>query len=565
MKLIPQDVGLPGKFREYRPGQDDCAFALATGPKRFSLLSAPTGTGKSLIYMTVAKLLGARTLVLTGTKGLQAQLTSDFAAAGMADMRGLSNYPCVALSSGGPLAEFGRAGAGCDEGPCRIGVHCSLRTEGGCGYYDAQSSAREASMVVTNYSYWMTLSRHADPNAIGAFDLLVLDEAHAAPDWLAEFCAIELNRGKVKLLLGLDLPPIDEGVMVWAEWARGAALLASDRYTRARAELDRHVDRRTAARLLLELSQLGRDLGELAKAAKWKPADGMRREVVMPGTETDWVAESTSNGVKFSPVWAHAYAEPYLFRGIPKVVLASATLSATVATYLGIGVADMEYREVSSGFSPKRRPFVYIPTVRVDRRMNEGQARIWVNRIDRIIAARLDRKGIIHARSYDRAREIVSRSKHSGIMLSHTSSNLRDVVAKFKRAKAPCVLVSPSVEEGFDFPGDECRYQIIAKVPFLDMRSPVLKARAKSDSKYPNHVAAMALVQMVGRGVRSADDYAECFILDDHWAWFRRAAVFPKWFKQSWSQKTLPPPPVPLDGIDMAVRALRRSQVKDRR
>lgn len=550
--LAPADLGLPAKFVSFRGGQDDCAITLASSTKRFSLLSAPTGTGKSLIYLSAAKMLNARALVLVGTKGLQAQLMHDFGSAGLVDMRGQSNYTCVAVD-GGDLSDYGKPGTGCDEGPCKIGVFCSLKQDGGCLYYDAQRAARDANLVVTNYAYWMALGRHSDPMALGEFDLLILDEAHSAPEWLSEFCAVQLDRREMKSLLSLELPPINEGVAVWSEWAKGAAVHAKDRYTEVRQRL-LDGNRKIATAQALRLSALIRDLTELAHAHQWRSAEGPRRDVRMPGLQMDWVAEANDHGVRFSPVWAHGYAEQYLFRGIPRVLLASATLSPDVRRYLGIDKRDADYHEVGSGFDPKRRPFIYVPTTRVDRGMLDGQVRIWTNRIDAIIGQRLDRKGIIHTRSYQRARDIVLRSRHSDIMLTHTTNNARETIAAFKRAPAPCVLVSPSVEEGFDFPGDECRYQIIAKVPFIDGRGAITKARAKSDRGFLNYVAALSLVQMVGRGMRSLDDYCETFIIDDHWAWFRRSAVFPRWFKQAWVQSSTIPAPAPLQPARVRVK-----------
>ena len=46
-----------------------------------------------------------------------------------------------------------------------------------------------------------------------------------------------------------------------------------------------------------------------------------------------------------------------------------------------------------------------------------------ITRIDNIIGGRLDRKGIIHTRSYKRAMEVVERSKHSSMMMAHNSNN----------------------------------------------------------------------------------------------------------------------------------------------
>jgi Rad3-related DNA helicase len=551
-ELTPLECGLPRKFTEFRPGQLESAFDLVSSEKRFSLLAAPTGTGKSLIYMAVSRLLGARTLILVGTKGLQAQLMADFEQIGLADIRGQVNYRCLALD--GDLADYGNPGAGCNDGPCHAGIFCSLK-KAGCLYYDAQAWAKASNVVVSNYAYWLVIGRHSDPLAVGNFDLIILDEAHSAPDWLARFCAVDLDAGEVKLLLDLDLPPINEGVAVWAEWARGAAAIAREREEDARRQLRGLMfGRQRATRELLRLVSVGRELEELGKAYAWKRGEPSSREVHMPGMQTDWVAEKTPKGARFSPVWAHAYAEPYLFRHCPRVILSSATLSRDITKYLGIDRHQSDYHEVRSGFDPERRPFTYIPTTRVDRHSNEGQVRIWLRRIDTIIGDRLDRKGIIHTRSYARARTILERSRHRNLMIGHEPRSTRAAVARFKDADAPRVLVSPAVEEGFDFPGLECSYQIIAKVPFIDGRSPVVRARSKSDSGYLNYVAALSLVQQVGRGMRSADDLCETFIVDDHWKWFRKAVRFPTWFKKAWRQSRQPPAPlaVPPPAVQLA-------------
>jgi Rad3-related DNA helicase len=172
--------------------------------------------------------------------------------------------------------------------------------------------------------------------------------------------------------------------------------------------------------------------------------------------------------------------------------------------------------------------------------MTDGQVRVWMNRIDAIITGRPNWKGIIHTRSYERAQHIYATSRHRGIMIAHGRSNAREVVARFKAAKAPCVLVSPVMEEGYDFPYDECRYQIIVKVPFVDTRSLITQARAASDKGYLNYLTALSLIQMVGRGMRAEDDSCETFIIDDHWDWFRPTAdkmgLWPRWFKASFKR-----------------------------
>lgn len=555
--MRPTDLGLPSKFRDYRKGQYDAVIAAACSDKRFTLMSIPTGGGKSAMYMSVAAMLQARALVLTGTKGLQQQLTYDFGAMGLRDVRGQSNYRCIALDANAEYEGYGTPGSGCDHGPCHVGLLCGLR-KGGCLYYDAVRAASRAQFVVTNYAYWMTANRYADPESLGKFDLLILDEAHDAPDQLADFCTIHLDRGEVKSLLEMRLPPLDEGTEVWIDWANQALARCREVYQETKAEMTTiGGDRRAAARKLRRVVDLGRKLKELAAAHAWKRGEPGVPDVWMPGAATDWVAETTPSGAVFSPIWAHAYAEQYLFKSIPRIMLVSATLQPVVARYLGIDPVNMEWREFTSTFHPDRRPLIFCPTTEVDRHWTEGQIRIWVNKIDSIIDKRLDRKGIIHARSYERAALIMARSRHAkggaggGILLSHGRRDVREVVEQFRKRSAPCVLVSPSVETGYDFPYDACYYQIIVKVPFPDGRSAVIRERARTDKAYLNYLTARALIQQTGRGMRAEDDMCETIVIDNHMDWFwpaaKRQKLIPEWFRRAYRvEMGVPnPPPVP--------------------
>lgn len=528
LTLTPADLGLPAeRFPAYRPGQMRAILDVAGDERRWSLLSAPTGAGKSLINVSLTKLLDVRALYLVGTKGLQSQLLPEFESVGMVDIRGHRNYACAIPDAG------------------KYDPTCSLPREK-CLYAADVAIAQQAPIVVSNYAYWMSLAKYANPALLGDFDLLIFDEAHTAPDWLADFCTITLNSAEVKTLLNLTLPfdALDD-VSAWSAWAADARRVALRRHKEVKESTGNSRSIR-----LQQILELGRDLAVLASVAN---------------SGIEWVAQKANRGARFSPVWAHPYAEQYLFRGIPKIVLCSATLSPEIIRYLGIPKDESRYWEVASGFDPRRRPFIYVPTVRVDRRMNEGQTRIWINQIDSTIDDRLDRKGIIHSRSYSRAQEIVRRSRHSGIMMTHSSRDTRETIERFRRAAAPCVLVSPSVEEGFDFVGDECRFQIIAKIPFIDGRDPVTKARSKQDKGYVNYVAALSLVQMTGRGMRSASDACETFIFDDHWSWFRNKATFASWFRQAcvWANEV--PPPLDLDAEAEEYDSSRRRSIRERR
>lgn len=519
--MNPADLLLPPKFTSYRPGQLDCIMGLVESSNRFSLLSANTGAGKSIIYMSYGRITGGRVLILTGTKGLQAQLLTDFSSMGLVEIKGRGNYSCPHYGT-------------CDE-PGKLDCVCPLSEQSLCTYQCAVDRASGAEFVVANFAYWMSLAKYSDGDALGTFDVVIIDEAHTAPDWLADFCSLDIDTRETR---AMGAPPVlkdDDTFDNWAGWLREVERAA-------RSEAGSTGDKREKARL----NTLSADVGRVAASIE---STTLARINGDHDAHYNWAFERYNGGVKVSPVWAHEYAEEYLFRGIPRVVLCSATLSPSTGKYLGIPPGSYDYHETDSGFDPARRPFIYIPTTRVDYRMSEGQVRQLVNRIDAIIGARLDRKGIIHARSYARAKEIANRTRHKDLVFIHDTRDARQVIAEFKRHKGAAVLISPSVEEGYDFPGDECRYQVVVKVPFVDGRQPVIKARSTMDPTYTNYLTVQSLVQMAGRAMRSAQDACENFILDDHWVWFSAKGEFPTWFKRSWVRRSSLPDPMQIDDM----------------
>ena len=526
--MDPADLELPPKFVSWRPNQEDAVISAACSDRRFTILSMPPGLGKSPTYMAVHRIVGGRTLVLTQTRGLQRQLEEDFASMGLRDIKGQNNYPCLYLE-----VSTSKKSPTCDDGPCHAGVECELKG-GGCFYYDAVRRAAKSNLVVSNYQYWMTIQRFADPTTIGAFDTLVLDEAHDAADILADFVRIHLDRKQIKRLLKVDVPR-RASLEEWVEWADETLPIAAAHLESAKNAASMTHHWMTSVRDLLNIN---RSLHDLKHAGGWRRTDAPAPPAWVPGTATDWIVEESDKDVTFQPIWASSYAEDYLFRNIPRIIMVSATVTQKDATYLGIDDRDILFKSYPSPFDKANRPIFYFPTTGVGRNMTSGQERVWMNRIDFLIeqeAVNKGHKGIVHTVSYARADYIKRHSKWRDIILTHDTRSARETIANFRWEEAPCVLVSPSVSTGWDFPDDLCRFQIIAKLPFIDNRPAVIQARHKSDKHYLDYVTAVTLMQMVGRGVRSERDWARTYIIDDNWRWFysRNKALFPRWFKSA--------------------------------
>jgi Rad3-related DNA helicase len=79
----------------------------------------------------------------------------------------------------------------------------------------------------------------------------------------------------------------------------------------------------------------------------------------------------------------------------------------------------------------------------------------------------------------------------------------------------PTILVSPSMINGVDLKDDLSRFQIIMKIPYPNISSNKIKKRQSDCPDWYNWKTCVDLVQMYGRSIRSEDDYANTFILDE--------------------------------------------------
>lgn len=526
--MKPKDLGLPARFKSWRPGQLDAVMDAAADDKRFVALAMPTGSGKSAVYMAIAHLMG-RTAILTSTKGLQDQLMREFKREGLAEVRGQNNYTCR-LEAEAPRPRTVTV----DEGPCHFGVSCEYRT-GGCTYYDAVriASMRKTEVVVTNYSFWMNIHQYGE--GLGQFDALVLDEAHAAPDELSDFLGVEFTQDDFEEI-GMDLPPASPAE--WPVWAARWHLQLTMRLDAMKKLIANSGYDAYTLRMLKKTQVL---------ATKMARVSFMQEGTAVSETVEVWGGRRKHRHVKFGVVTPAAFAEQHLFKKIPKVIFTSATIRPKTLELLGVAPEDHTFREYESPFPRERSPIIYIPTVRVDHKSSDDDLRVWIDRIDQIIDRRMDRKGLIHTVSYKRKDLLMLNSRHKRLLVDHSRREAASVLAAFRHRKPPAVLVSPAMTTGVDLPYEDCEYIIIAKVPFIDTRSALMQARCAQDKTLSNYLTAVELVQAAGRGMRAVDDWCEVFIIDDHISWFypRNRKFFPMFFRGLFDTSYTVPRPIP--------------------
>jgi Rad3-related DNA helicase len=502
----PSELGAPAKFHAWRKYQAEAILDIVASNKRFVLVALPTGSGKTLTGMVQQFLLSGRLAYLTSTKALQQQLMDDFEVSGLRQVKGQNAYMCR-LAAEENYTDNGRP-VTVDSGACHGGFRCKYM-ESGCGYFDAVNAAKSHDLVATNYSFFMTQAAYSQSGGLGKFDTLICDEGHSAVRMLQSFLAFAfdaVDAGRV----GRKFLSLSAGLRDWRSWGKEALERVKDRLDALQIQLTQLQETACADRKLLRgmLHEI-HDLKDLTK-----------RLTSLTDAEGDWVIDFRDRYVRFDPLRPARYAERCLFLGIKKVIIMSATLTVKDGEQLDIPTDEMDYFEYPSTFPVERRPVYRIPTVSVKFDTPEDKMRKWDMRIDQIIGSRLDRKGIIHAHSYKLAQRIQKNSQYSDILIVPTRDNTRAKVEQFKAGDPPLVLVSPAVTTGFDFPDQDARFQIIAKVPFPTTDSAVIKAWRELDPDYAFHLAMQTITQSYGRSTRSESDFSETFVVDDNFSWF---------------------------------------------
>lgn len=235
-KVLPTAEDLLGSsptsiVKEYRKAQVEMANLVekAIGKKSPAIVEAGVGTGKSLAYLIPAILSGKRTVVSTATTNLQGQLVnkdlpfleeklSKWVPVKYAMAKGKSHYVCgLAVESASKdkqdpvqlTTSFKKFAADAADGrhlgdkaqligepepaawsrlsaeEC-IGTSCKYYAN--CGYIKSKELITRANVVVANHSMVgldLSLSQPTRPNPLlGAYEVLVLDEAHKAVNYL---------------------------------------------------------------------------------------------------------------------------------------------------------------------------------------------------------------------------------------------------------------------------------------------------------------------------------------------------------------------------------------------
>ena len=492
--------------------------------KKFLIIQAPTGTGKSFIAKTIANASRHASekyinLVETGdifktngidgsyvnadvvynepahgcysltiTKTLQDQYASLFEDTSV--WKGKSNYDCAIF----PEFEV-------DTAPCSylskqkvecLGKKC-------CVYYNKRDEALINQFSSLSYSKFLSMEDHLKRR-----QYLVLDEASELEFELVKEFTFSIPHKELK--------------------KKGITFVYSPNRTKlyenlfeCYGELKDYLDE--VKRLINRKKNVYTNESNLVRDYKKfnKISIGLKT-LISTYRESKYIVERDSLETTFTPLKVDLLSK-HIFDHAEKVVLLSATIVGvkSFARSLGISEDNFDYINIESDFDPKKSPInVYKDTPLNAKNLVSTLPKL-VERIEGLLDHHPNEKGIIHTQSNnitEYIRDFINDKYRGRLLFREPGVRNEALLEQHASSDEPTVLVSPSMTYGVDLKGDLGRFQVVVKLPFLPWNDKRAERIRKVDEKWYTHKMLSNLIQACGRTTRGKDDHSTTYIMD---------------------------------------------------
>tara|TARA_R110001583_G_scaffold12088_5_gene53842 strand:- start:434 stop:2056 length:1623 start_codon:yes stop_codon:yes gene_type:complete len=533
LEFFPYDAARESQVDAIKFAIDSCI----NDNKKFIIIEAGTGVGKSAIGLTLGRYLNsiskdsdscfsAGTYFLTTQKILQDQYVSDFGKKRgcVKSIKSSSNYMCTYHKKN--TCQASQQLLRTADKDSKFFKTCTFN----CNYKNEKSKFLESEESVTNFPYFLAEATYS--GKIVPRELLVVDEAHNVESELSKFIEVIISERFCKQSLKLDWPGKCTQAKV-VKWIKEVY------YNKAKSQLD-HVEK------MLKKTGLKSRLSEFSKLSN--QYDILKSHVnkidmfLRIYNRDNWVMEAvpsfgrSQRKFSFRPIDVSYYASNYLFRLGKTVLLMSATIldKETFCKSLGIDESEASFISIPTPFPKENRPILFVPAGSMASKSIGGTLPRLRNSVNEILNFHKNEKGIIHCHTYRIAKYLKDNIKSDRLML-HDATNRDETLKKHASSKKPVVLLSPSMAEGVDLKDDLSRFQVICKIPYPYLGDPLVKKRMNKWKKWYPMQTAKLIVQSAGRSIRSDSDSAVTYILDADWKrfYYSNKGLFPKTFTDS--------------------------------
>lgn len=403
-------------FDEPRPEQKAAIRAVLNTfmntTKRFFVLEAGTGVGKSAVAITVARVLDQLAqsglhfpawdierqeaediergvYIITTQKTLQEQYVSDYGGEKgcLKSIKSSSNYTCE-YYTGQTCGESRRMLKTADKASDFYKA-CKWN----CCYMRAKKAFMESTEGVTNFPYFLAETYYS--GQLKPRELLVIDEAHNVEDQLSKFIEVTISERFARSVLKILVPKMTTAKQV-VRW------IMNEYRPKLRYLMSHH------ERMFAKYRGLKVMLDELKGYAKtYELMDKHMCKInrfLDIYDEENWVfnlipSEGKSlRKFEFKPVDVSDYAPKILFSSGRRVLMMSATILNREAfcESLGIKEDEVEFVSIPSPFPPENRPVFYVPVGKMAKGNIDKTLPVLAATVKELLDQHAGEKGIIH-------------------------------------------------------------------------------------------------------------------------------------------------------------------------
>jgi Rad3-related DNA helicase len=233
--------------------------------------------------------------------------------------------------------------------------------------------------------------------------------------------------------------------------------------------------------------------------------------------------------VKFNIVKEDYICYYFLINNSSFTVMMSATTGGFDAFYENVGLkylesrpganpdGEVEFVQIPSTFDFTKSPVYFLNRYKMSYREKEANFPLLQNIIYRICQEKFPNgKGMIQTGSYQNAKEIFDSAPKeikSRLLLYDGSRDKADKITLHQMSKNT-ILIGPTLVEGIDLPGEDCRFIIILKVPYPVIVDKYVKQKMQLFPAWYNSTTSNTIIQGIGRGNRFKQDFCTTYILD---------------------------------------------------
>lgn len=511
------------------------------------VLSAPTGTGKSIIGAVTAEVLhtlrapdvhAGASFLLSPTNMLSQQYFDTFQKGRhpmdtrFRVLKGAGNFNCAALST----PDEQQTAEACavrifqkENMQSMLEMFCEP-----CEYNIQRKMRDKARHLITNYSYYFVDRMWAD-NLVKR-TVCVFDEAHMLNDLFTEHNAIYFSESRLKKM---------------GEEIQGALSLGQTNVFKILKEVRTDlsagkINESTYMQYLEKLADMYGQVTEAAQAAADREGRNPKKYL-----ELSKLAKKFNGlGCKIGDLMEYDYPHAFEYKERDKKIrtsedevsvkaifvgdmfdklihadynlLMSATLSDQYARRT-LTLDNAKHIRLAPSFPPENKKIVFFKpqnlnynTLKDTKIVKQLQATCY-----EIAKHHVDKgeRGIVLAPSFiltEGIAQALESAKLPATIFEHRrGEKLLDVLNDFKKhTNGPAILLTPSGFEGLDLAGELSRFQIILKCPFGSLGEARMKRILQTAPDIYSLLALIKLVQGAGRSVRGPTDHAVTYMLD---------------------------------------------------